>query len=60
MEKNKKILGSSRRDFIKSTALATAGISIIPRHVLGGPGFTAPSDKLVVAGIGVGGKGQSD
>ena len=60
MEKNKKSSSSSRRDFIKSTALATAGISIIPRHVLGGPGFVAPSDKLVVAGIGVGGKGQSD
>lgn len=51
---------NSRRDFIKSTAIATAGISIIPRHVLGGPGFIAPSDKLVVAGIGVGGKGESD
>ncbi|MDT0676938.1 Gfo/Idh/MocA family protein [Autumnicola musiva] len=51
---------NSRRKFIKSTALATAGISIVPRHVLGGPGFLAPSDKLIVAGIGVGGKGESD
>lgn len=51
---------NSRRSFIKSTALVTAGISIIPRHVLGGPGFLAPSDKLIVAGIGVGGKGESD
>ena len=51
---------NSRRDFIKTTALATAGISIVPRHVLGGPGFIAPSDKLIVAGIGVGGKGESD
>tara|TARA_Y100000815_G_scaffold275693_1_gene316163 strand:- start:2550 stop:4007 length:1458 start_codon:yes stop_codon:yes gene_type:complete len=49
-----------RRDFIKQTAAAAIGISIVPRHVLGGPGFTAPSDKLVVAGIGVGGKGESD
>ncbi|WP_081211210.1 Gfo/Idh/MocA family protein [Salegentibacter sediminis] len=57
MEKNK---FNSRRNFIKSTALVTAGISIIPRHVMGGPGFLAPSDKLIVAGIGVGGKGQSD
>lgn len=51
---------SSRRNFMKNTAIATAGISIVPRHVLGGPGFIAPSDKLVVAGIGVGGKGESD
>ncbi|WP_373058327.1 Gfo/Idh/MocA family protein [Zunongwangia sp. H14] len=51
---------NSRRRFIKTTALATAGISIVPRHVLGGPGYIAPSDKLVVAGIGVGGKGESD
>ncbi len=33
---------------------------IVPRHVLGGKGHIAPSDKLRVAGIGVGGKGESD
>ncbi len=33
---------------------------IVPRHVLGGKGFLAPSDRLTVAGIGVGGKGESD
>ncbi len=49
-----------RRDFIKKASIASLGISIIPRHVLGGVGFTAPSDKLMVAGIGVGGKGESD
>ncbi|MAW97042.1 MULTISPECIES: Gfo/Idh/MocA family oxidoreductase [unclassified Leeuwenhoekiella] len=49
-----------RRDFIKKASIASLGISIVPRHVLGGVGFTAPSDKLMVAGIGVGGKGQSD
>ncbi|CAL1518661.1 Gfo/Idh/MocA family oxidoreductase [Chitinophaga sp. MM2321] len=51
---------SSRRNFIKNSALAAAGFTIIPRHVLGGKGFLAPSDKLVIAGIGVGGKGRSD
>ncbi|WP_373516425.1 twin-arginine translocation signal domain-containing protein, partial [Pricia sp.] len=40
----------SRRNFMKNTAIATAGISIVPRHVLGGPGFISPSDKLIVAG----------
>lgn len=58
MKKSKK--SNSRRTFIKNVALATTGIMIIPRHVMGGPGFIAPSDRLIVAGIGVGGKGQSD
>src|SRR5690606_19796789 len=51
---------NSRRNFIKSTAIGTFGRMIIPRHVMGGPGYLAPSDKLVIAGIGVGGKGESD
>ena len=50
---------TNRRSFIKKTALAFAGISIIPRHVLG-RGFIAPSDQLNVAVIGGGGKGFSD
>lgn len=50
----------SRRNFIRNTALAAGGFMIVPRHVLGGKGYTAPSDKLLVAGIGVGGKGQGD
>ena len=60
MEKEKeKETGSSRRDFIKNTAIVSAGFFIVPRHVLG-RGYTAPSDRLIVAGIGVGGKGESD
>lgn len=51
---------NSRRSFIKSGAIAAASFMIVPRHVLGGKGFTAPSDKLIVAGIGAGGKGKSD
>ena len=49
----------SRRAFIGGTA-AAAAISIVPRDVLGGPGRTAPSQKLNIAGIGVGGQGQWD
>lgn len=56
---NKKSTQPSRRNFIKNTSLATAGFFIVPRHVLG-RGFIAPSDKLYIAGIGVGGKGESD
>jgi predicted dehydrogenase len=50
----------SRRTFLKHSLTALAGFYILPRHVLGGPGFLAPSDKLNIAGIGVGGKGASD
>jgi len=57
--KEKETRGTSRRDFLRNTTLAAAGFIIVPRHVLG-RGFIAPSDKLVVAGIGVGGKGESD
>jgi len=52
--------GSSRRAFLKSSAIATAAFMIVPRHVLGGKGFLAPSDRLLIASIGVGGKGESD
>jgi len=55
----KKETSNSRRDFIKSTALASAGFFIVPRHVLG-RGFVAPSDKLRIAGVGAGGKGGDD
>ena len=40
--------------------MASAGFFIVPRHVLGGKGFVAPSDRLNIAGIGAGGKGESD
>ena len=43
----------SRRKFLSSSVLAFAGISIVPRHVLG-KGFTAPSDKFNVGFIGTG------
>ncbi|AII53769.1 Gfo/Idh/MocA family protein [Hymenobacter sp. APR13] len=49
----------SRRTFLEQSA-AAATFFIVPRFVLGGPGYTAPSDQLVVAGVGVGGKGASD
>ncbi|MNP99821.1 putative oxidoreductase [compost metagenome] len=56
-EENK--ITNNRRDFIKTGALAAAAFMIVPRHVLG-RGFVAPSDRLLIAGIGVGGKGKSD
>jgi myo-inositol 2-dehydrogenase/D-chiro-inositol 1-dehydrogenase len=48
-----------RRDFLKKSLLGTAAFTIVPRHVLGGPGFVAPSDQITKAIIGVGGIGYN-
>jgi predicted dehydrogenase len=50
----------SRRRFLRQSAVAAAGFTIVPRYVLGGPGYTAPSDRVNIAAIGVGGKGDSN
>ena len=55
-KKEKKI---TRREFIGKAA-ATAAFTIVPRYVLGGTEYTAPSDKLNMACVGIGGKGYSD
>lgn len=44
---------SNRRAFVGSAA-ATAAFTIVPRHVLGGTGYVAPSDKITLAHIGMG------
>ena len=49
--------GVSRRDFLGQSAKTALAFSIVPRHVLGGPGYTAPSDKVNIAFIGVGSQG---
>jgi predicted dehydrogenase len=49
----------SRRSFVGSVATAAA-ITLVPRHVLGGKGFKAPSDTLHVAAVGSGGMGASN
>ncbi len=61
MPTSKKIYAArnSRRRFLKNALVASAGFYIVPRHVLG-RGFIAPSDKLNIASIGAGGKGQDD
>src|SRR5512137_2791429 len=45
-----------RRTCLRLTGLATLGFQVVPRHVLG-QGLTPPSEKLNIAGIGVGGQG---
>jgi len=50
----------SRRQFIGGSALASAGLLFLPSRVLGRGGFKPPSEKLNIAGIGVGGQGGHD
>jgi predicted dehydrogenase len=51
---------ANRREFIATTAAAAAGFTIVPRFVLGGPRFVAPSDRVNVAIIGAGGQGRTN
>ncbi|WP_315817257.1 Gfo/Idh/MocA family oxidoreductase [Paraflavitalea speifideaquila] len=44
----------SRRSFVRNTLTASVGIMIIPRFVMGGKGYTAPSDKITLGFIGTG------
>lgn len=55
----KRTRSTSRRDFLQAGA-AAAVFSIVPRHVLGGRGYTAPSDKVNVALVGAGGRGREN
>src|SRR5262249_612575 len=50
----------TRRNFVSGTAGATLGAVILPRHVLGGAKYIAPSDRLNIAIVGCGGQGASD
>ncbi|TKJ38614.1 MAG: oxidoreductase [Planctomycetes bacterium B3_Pla] len=53
--------GRLTRRGVSRRSLLAAGLAvpiIVPRHVLGGPGNQAPSDKLAIAAVGVGGMGQ--
>ena len=49
----------SRRRFVGSAVGATIGLQIVPRHVIGGQGQTPPSERLHIAGVGVGGQGRA-
>ncbi len=53
-----KMKNPNRRQFLKTSLSSMAGIMILPRHVLGGKGFIAPSDQLTKAIIGVGSMGR--
>ena len=52
----------SRREFVRKSAAASTAFgsfSIVPRHVLGGPGKTPPSEVITRAVIGTGGMGRN-
>lgn len=54
-----KEINKSRREFLTKSVLAAAAFSIVPRFVLGGKGYVAPSDQLTKGIIGVGGMGRN-
>lgn len=47
-----------RRNFLRSGAMAIAGFTILPRHILGGTNFVAPSDQINLGIIGCGAQGR--
>ena len=49
----------TRRDFMRAAAVVV-GFTLVPRNVLGGPRHTPPSEKLNIAGVGIGGRGAGD
>jgi len=52
--------GLSRRQFLGGVGATAATFLVVPRSVLGGAAVKPPSEKLNVAGIGVGGQGAGD
>jgi len=52
--------GISRRRFLGSAGALATAFTIVPRNVLGGPRNIPPSEKLNIAGVGVGGRGEGD
>src|ERR1043166_1244970 len=50
----------TRRKFLGATTASVAALTIVPRHVLGGPRFVSPSEKVNIAIIGAGGQGKTN
>ena len=56
--KDRKNQTVSRREFLASAGGAAAAATLVPRYVLGGRGYTAPSDQLNIGMVGTGGQGM--
>jgi predicted dehydrogenase len=50
----------TRRAWLGGAAAAAAAFTVVPRHVLGAPGQPPASERLSIAGVGVGGMGKSN
>ncbi|MFM1944818.1 MAG: hypothetical protein RI897_3800 [Verrucomicrobiota bacterium] len=50
----------SRRRFLSQAAVLGAAVSVVPRHVLGGPRFVPPSERVNIAIVGCGGQGRTN
>ncbi|MEI8044598.1 MAG: Gfo/Idh/MocA family oxidoreductase, partial [Verrucomicrobiota bacterium] len=50
----------TRRYFLKTSVAAIGGVMIVPRYIVAGSGQTPPSERINIAGIGVGGRGGGD
>jgi hypothetical protein len=57
MKASKKL---NRREFLGSAAAASFAVTVVPRYVLGGPGYVAPSDKITLGYIGCGTQGMRE
>ena len=57
---NEEVKKISRRSFVGTTGAAIAGLTILPSGVVSGLGHRSPSDKLNIAGIGIGGVGATN
>lgn len=50
----------TRRDFLKKVTASAIGLTIVPANTIAGLGHKAPSDKMNIAGVGIGGKGHAN
>src|SRR5262245_51842041 len=59
-EKDPRATGISRRRCLGAASAAITGFSLVPRYVLGGAKFVAPSETINIAIVGCGGQGQTN
>jgi len=56
-ESESKKTSLDRRKFVEIMAASAVGFTILPRHVLGGKNYVAPSDTVTLAYVGIGTEG---
>jgi hypothetical protein len=56
-DEKKSTSGIDGRTFLRNSTIAAAGFTILPSYVISGLGHRVPSDKLNIAGVGIGGRG---